>query len=634
MNDETAAETAASGLVLPGFRITRRIGRGGFSVVHEAIQLSLGRAVAIKVLHADMSSAGDRRRFDRERELLGKLGGHRNVVDVFDAGVSRDGRPYIVMRLYRGGTLGDLIERNGALDLPATVDVVEGIAAALDVAHAMGVVHRDVTPANVMFDDDSVPVLADFGIAALAARDQATTMTAFTRMHAAPEVLEGEGYSIASDVYSLASTTYQMLASHGPFSGMSGPRQMLAVLNDPIPPLGRDDLPAELDHILRKALAKQPEQRYASAGEFARALADVVAHQQLPEPRMPRTSPDVPLAEDHPANAVTVRRLPDADRPPVTTGDASAKSRARRLLTSGRALTILTALLAVVLVAGTLGAGYAWARSRYSLVIRNGHVAVLQGVEASPFGVDLASYRTTDVDAALLPEDERARLVEHVTVDGDKGADAAVRRLRSIAERCLNDLSGDCPPRPLQEPTVTAAASTYPKGNEIFVSWTGVDQRKGTATTLLVDSEPPPSSCPRTISESGSCRFQVAFGRELEVSALVTGPAASPSIRTSTVVKAYPKPAVKVYPGPKFTDDDGTFCSILVDVRGLAPTSRYPVTLRFADGDSVRRSIETDDNGAAAGADVGWGARDSDGSFWVQATIEGVKAIRKPWGCA
>src|SRR4051794_17043046 len=183
---------------LPGYRIGPVLGRGGFATVYEAEQESLNRSLAVKVLAVDLVSESDRRRFDRERELLTRLGEHPHVVDLVDAGVSR-GRPFLVMRLYRRGTLAGRLQQVGPLPLDEVVATITKLASALDAAHALGVLHRDVKPENVLLTESGEPVLADFGIAAVvdpdghATRGQNST-TFFSVSHSAPEVLESASF--------------------------------------------------------------------------------------------------------------------------------------------------------------------------------------------------------------------------------------------------------------------------------------------------------------------------------------------------------------------------------------------------------------------------------------------------------
>jgi branched-chain amino acid transport system substrate-binding protein len=256
---------------VPGYRIGRRIGRGGFAVVHEAEQLSLGRAVALKMLLPEQADERDLRRFERERLLLSELSQHRHVVDVIDAGTSTDGRPFIVMRLYRRGSLAQALADGGPMAPAAVVETVGKLAGALQAAHNLGVIHRDVKPENVLIADDGEPALADFGISVLGGA-QGTTGNLFTMAHAAPEVLERGDFGVASDVYALASTAYTMLTGHPPFTESNQFAQMRAIFQDPVPPMGMPGVPPALEAAVARGMAKRPQDRYPNVIALADAF--------------------------------------------------------------------------------------------------------------------------------------------------------------------------------------------------------------------------------------------------------------------------------------------------------------------------------------------------------------------------
>jgi serine/threonine protein kinase len=308
---------------LPGFEIGRVLGRGGFATVFEARQLSMDRPVAIKVLTTDISSEADNRRFDRERESLSRLTSHPHVIDVFDAGVS-GGRPYLVMRLYGRGSLARRAAEQGPLPITEVLTTIRKLAEGLDAAHALGIVHRDIKPENVLLTDSGEPVLADFGIAALVDPDGNATLTHastnfFTMAHVAPEVLERQQYAPASDIYALASTTYVMLAGHPAFDPQNNPRVAAMILDSPLPPVGRPDLPQAAEAVLRRAMAKNPSERYPSAGAFAEALAEA-STQPAPAAQRPTPSPPSHPEQQSPGRYLAQSELPTvaAARPQAT----------------------------------------------------------------------------------------------------------------------------------------------------------------------------------------------------------------------------------------------------------------------------------------------------------------------------
>jgi len=307
-----AQDRAASGVAeqgswgLAGYRVGPVVGQGGFATVYRAEQLSLNRPVALKVMLADLGTEAHRQRFDQERDILVRLGEHPYVVDVHDAGLTPEDRPFIVMRLYGAGSLAARLQRTGPLPVAETVAVIARIASALDAAHAMGVLHRDVKPENVLLTDTGEPALSDFGICALAgpALGAGAEGAFFTVAHAAPEVLEHQRFSVASDVYALASTAYQLLAGRPAFEGV-GLQTMTRIISTDPPPLPGPYLPSAVQAVIRQGMAKDPARRPATAGDFARALAAAAAGSD-PRPPGPAGAPvppgaPVPLGTPGPA---------------------------------------------------------------------------------------------------------------------------------------------------------------------------------------------------------------------------------------------------------------------------------------------------------------------------------------------
>lgn len=260
---------------LPGYRIGPVLGRGGFATVYRAHQLSLGRDVAMKVLTADLAAEGDSQRFSRERRALAALSPHPHVADVFDAGITPERHPYLVMRLYPGGSLADRLARLGRLPVAEVVDVVTKLASALDAVHAVGMLHRDVKPQNVLLTETGEPVLSDFGIAGVLESGNdcpRTSTTFFSFAHVAPEILEDRRYSVASDVYALASTTYQLLTG-APAFDPDDPRLCSLILDTRPPPLTVPGVPARVADAVHAGMAKDPTDRPATASAFAAALS-------------------------------------------------------------------------------------------------------------------------------------------------------------------------------------------------------------------------------------------------------------------------------------------------------------------------------------------------------------------------
>ena len=222
----------AATLDIPGHRIADIIGKGGFATVYRGWQVAVGREVAVKVDNRVLSSERDRRRFVREVTAAGRLSGHPHVIDIYDAGTLDDGRPYMVMEFCPGGSLADAVHRNGVLNPARVREIGIKIADALAAAHASGVLHRDVKPANILVNRYGMVGLSDFGLASILAGegDQSVTREAFTPAYASPESFHGHEPTVAGDLYSLAATLYDLLAGRPPRFPADGRRLSVAML--------------------------------------------------------------------------------------------------------------------------------------------------------------------------------------------------------------------------------------------------------------------------------------------------------------------------------------------------------------------------------------------------------------------
>jgi YVTN family beta-propeller protein len=265
-----AAGAAFAGLVVEG-----ELGRGGMGVIYRARDPELDRLRALKVLAAERSTNEEfRERFRRESRQAAAIE-HPNVVPVYRAG-EEAGRLFLVMRLVDGPSLANLLAERGRLPLHETVTIVRQVAAGLDAAHAAGLIHRDVKPANVMLEgqDPSWRVfLGDFGISKLAASGSDLTSTGRfvgTVDYVAPEQLEGGPVDRRADVYSLACVAYHLLAGEPPFRRDTQLATMFAHANAPRP--APEGMPSGVVAALARGMAVQPSDRPGSAGEFAAEL--------------------------------------------------------------------------------------------------------------------------------------------------------------------------------------------------------------------------------------------------------------------------------------------------------------------------------------------------------------------------
>jgi eukaryotic-like serine/threonine-protein kinase len=268
--------------------------------IYHAIDDLLGRAVAVKVLAEPYAQDPSvRERFTREALAAARLSGRPNVVTIFDVG-EWAGRPFIVMEYLGGGSLEDRV-RAGGTPLGQSLEWLEQAAAALDAAHAEGVVHRDVKPANLLLDEDDNVHVADFGIASAAGMDPLTkTGTVIgTAAYLSPEQAQGDRATPASDRYALGVLAWELLTGRRPFGGETPAAEAAAHVHAAVPPIAsqRAGLPEKLDAVFARALAKEPAARYPSAAEFVAALRDAV-HSESPRTAVlaatPRPSPSPP----------------------------------------------------------------------------------------------------------------------------------------------------------------------------------------------------------------------------------------------------------------------------------------------------------------------------------------------------
>lgn len=280
-----------TGATLGSYRVLTPIGRGGMAVVYKGYQPALDRYVAVKVMTRGV--AEDQtfvERFQREAAAVARLR-HQNLVQVLDFGLYEE-LYYMVMEYIDGETLKErllrLREAGETLPLPEIVQIVQDIAAALDYAHAHGIIHRDVKPANIMLRREEqlaeftgavafTAVLTDFGVARMLEGVQltGTGATIGTPDYMSPEQAQGEPASTTSDVYALGIVLYEMLAGELPFTADSPVAVLLKHLQAH-PPLLLDKapmLPPAVESVIARALAKDPQRRYATAGQLAEALA-------------------------------------------------------------------------------------------------------------------------------------------------------------------------------------------------------------------------------------------------------------------------------------------------------------------------------------------------------------------------
>ncbi|MQY31487.1 serine/threonine-protein kinase [Nocardia aurantia] len=314
---------AAEDLAEMGLHDPEEIGRGGFGVVYRCVQRALDRVVAVKVLSTEIDDDA-RERFVREEQAMGRLSGHPNIVDILQVGVTPGGLPFIVMPYAVHGSLERLVRENGPLDWADSVRVGVRLAGAIESAHRVQVLHRDVKPANVLLSRYGEPQLTDFGIARIPGgfRTSAELITgspAFT----APEILAGEEPTERSDVYGLGSTLFALITGHAAYERQSGERviaQFLRIASDPLPDLRRLDIPADVADIVEQAMAHDPARRPPSAFELGELLRSVQRrHGQVPD-EMALLAPESATVTENTAEDAATHRYSVRDAGALVTG--------------------------------------------------------------------------------------------------------------------------------------------------------------------------------------------------------------------------------------------------------------------------------------------------------------------------
>jgi len=392
---------------LRGYTYSRLLGSGGFADVFLYQQHMPRRQVAVKVLLSDVVTESVRDQFHAEANLMAQVSTHPSIVSIYHADIADDGRPYLVMEYCPRGNLSARY-RQERFAVAEALRIGVRLSGAVETAHRTGILHRDIKPANVLTTEYGWPALTDFGISSAAG--QASEAAGMSVPWSAPELFaEPPTSDQRADVYSLGATVYTLLARRSPFEqpgGRNGSADLITrIERSPLPAIGRDDVPASLEQVLARAMAKRPASRHGSALELARALQQVEIELQLAptnidvlEPQVqgdgeddgdddgrtrirslvtiaPQTAPTAPTGTDaDPAAAraagreLTERRVPAASSsrqrlPEPIVADtvhrpaaAPAEAETAAAAPAGRGRTLLVAASAVVLL-GLAGAG-------------------------------------------------------------------------------------------------------------------------------------------------------------------------------------------------------------------------------------------------------------------------------------
>jgi hypothetical protein len=371
-----------TGSLIGNYQIEALLGQGGMGVVYEAIQLSLHRRVALKVITPELTR-NDRfqERFRREARSQAALD-HPNVVTVHDFG-NADGQLYISMQLVKGPSLKDLIAC-GQLDLRRVTRILTPIADALDTAHEAGMVHRDFKPQNILIGGRDHAYLADFGLTQALGQPGLTRTGQFvgTLDYIAPEQIHGKPATRRSDVYAFGAVLFECLTGRVPYQRESDAAILFAHVSEPPPRPSevRADVPQQVDDVLAQAMAKDPEERVDSATAVMEALEEAME-------RSASTTFSGRLATTQNAGKTRI------DRPP-TPSQAGPRHRKPILIT-----------LAIILVAAATGAGFALS-DRGPSAAERAHTAYLKAVDPvlNTLGEQQTSGRATLGAADTQPE--------------------------------------------------------------------------------------------------------------------------------------------------------------------------------------------------------------------------------------
>ncbi|MBC9955942.1 serine/threonine-protein kinase [Yimella sp. cx-51] len=345
---------------IDGFRFVELLGMGGFADVFKYEQLGLGRPVGVKVLFRGLGDSGQAA-FEAEASLMAQLSNHPSIVSIYAASAAADGRPYLVMEYCPPPGLDKRIRRK-PMAVAKAIEIVIQVSGAVETAHRLGILHRDVKPANILFTEFGRPALTDFGISVSTAPGSTAAGGSGASVPWAPPEQQVDGAVVGreADVYSLAATLWTMLVGRSPFEVDGGPNDAWEmsqrVRSNPVPVVGRPDVPESLERLLRTAMAKDPAQRYGTALEFARALQSVQADLHLPmtaiDIRDERLPDDVVEEEDDggtrvsgyvaidpdgsPTSSTWSRRTGNRDHTGRTAGTTGSSIDGHRILQHGR----------------------------------------------------------------------------------------------------------------------------------------------------------------------------------------------------------------------------------------------------------------------------------------------------------
>lgn len=349
------------------FEILQEVGRGGMATVYKARQKSMNRTVAVKVLPRHLlHDPSFYERFEREVDVIAHLE-HPHILPIYDYGQA-DGIPFIAMRFLGGGSLEQRVRR-GLSDLEELERPLRQIAQALDYAHQQGIIHRDLKPGNIMLDEDGNAYLSDFGIARVLGSDLTGSMIIGTPAYMSPEQANGLPIDGRSDIYSLGIVLFELMTGKEPYQAETPMAVLLKHINEPVPPVSsfRPDVPPEIEAVIQKATAKNPDERFSAAGDMAKAYSAALRGETATFEALTKTTGSAAAPTRQPA----VTHVPGIAAPANMTGQLPQFQTDPNLITGGMAtgtmapparrgpsmgvLLALVAVVAIVVVGAVLG---------------------------------------------------------------------------------------------------------------------------------------------------------------------------------------------------------------------------------------------------------------------------------------
>jgi serine/threonine-protein kinase len=571
------------------YRVLSRVGSGGMADVYLAEDQLLGRQVALKLLHQHFAEDQEFvERFRREASSAAALS-HPNIVAIFDRG-EWQGTYYIAMEYVAGRSLKAIVREQGALDPALAIDITSQILHAARSAHRRGVIHRDLKPHNVLLDEEGRARVSDFGIARAGASDMTLTGSIMgTAQYLSPEQAQGHAVGATSDLYSIGVILYELLTGSVPFEGETAVAiAFKQVAAEPRPPSTLNPaVPAGLDAVVLRAMAKDPGQRYASADEFLGALARERAALPAPAPAAvlvggpPVQGPPAGLDRRHPTGALLVPAAgPHDDRPKPARG---APWRGRRPLLAALAAALLAAAVALAIVLGR-GAEKVTVpdvtgqteQAAVSALRRAGFAPVASLTPSSTVASGLVVSETPQRGSALA----KGTRVSIAVSSGPSSAAVGNVEGLSVAHALARLRAAGFKPATKSQPSATVApglaiGTDPPAGTVALV---------GSAVTLLVSSGPAQVRVPDVVGESQTAAEAALSSAGLEVgtissrvstqsagSVLAQSPHAGASLPSSSKVNLTVAQAPSQVTVPSVVGEGEASASAALGAAGLTP---------------------------------------------------------------